>query len=197
MKQANLVCDSFLDQGKMFDPWHAYPTLRTALFRDTGRSGARQADRADRQRPQRFGIGDLAGALQDQHRVVVLGTQTFGKGSVQTITPLSNYGATRMTTARYYTPTGRSIQALGINPDVVVEQAKVTLASDQAEESDYQLTRALDIVRGAALFTAPFSATAPNRRNWFSDPSTVPLVGLISFSDGVPSNGFSIKPISC
>jgi carboxyl-terminal processing protease len=102
----------------------------------------------------------VAGALQDQRRAVVLGTQSFGKGSVQTITPLSNRGATRMTTARYYTPTGRSIQALGINPDVVVEQAKVTLASAQAEEGDYQLTRALDIVRGAAMFTAPVSATA-------------------------------------
>jgi carboxyl-terminal processing protease len=65
-----------------------------------------------------------------------------------------------MTTARYYTPTGRSIQALGINPDLVVEQAKVTLASDHARDSDYQLTRALDIVRGAALFTAPVSASA-------------------------------------
>jgi carboxyl-terminal processing protease len=65
-----------------------------------------------------------------------------------------------MTTARYYTPTGRSIQALGINPDVVVEQAKVTLASDQAEEGDYQLTRALDIVRGAAMFATPISASA-------------------------------------
>ena len=102
----------------------------------------------------------VAGALQDQRRAVVLGTQTFGKGSVQTITPLSNRGATRMTTARYYTPTGRSIQALGINPDVVVEQAKVTLAGDHAQEGDYQLTRALDIVRGAALFTAPVSASA-------------------------------------
>jgi carboxyl-terminal processing protease len=56
----------------------------------------------------------VAGALQDQRRAMVLGTQTFGKGSIQTITPLSNQGATRMTAARYYTPTGRSIQALGI-----------------------------------------------------------------------------------
>ena len=103
----------------------------------------------------------VAGALQDQRRaVVLLAPRRSGKGSVQTITPLSNRGATRMTTARDYTPTGRSIQALGINPDVVVEQAKVTLASDHAQDGDYQLTRALDIVRGAALFAVPFPASA-------------------------------------
>ena len=102
----------------------------------------------------------VAGALQDQHRAVVLGSQTFGKGSVQTITPLSNRGATRMTTARYYTPAGRSIQALGITPDMVVEQARVTLAADHGQDGDYQLTRALDILRGAAVFTAPASSQA-------------------------------------
>jgi carboxyl-terminal processing protease len=102
----------------------------------------------------------VAGALQDQRRAVLLGTQTFGKGSVQTITPLSNRGATRMTTARYYTPTGRSIQALGISPDVVVEQAQVMLADDKVQVGDYQLTRALDIVRGAAMFAGPAPAAA-------------------------------------
>lgn len=64
----------------------------------------------------------VAGALQDNHRAVIIGTQSFGKGSVQTILPLSNNGALRMTTARYFTPSGRSIQALGISPDIISEQ---------------------------------------------------------------------------
>ncbi len=71
----------------------------------------------------------VAGALQDQKRAVILGTQTFGKGSVQTILPLDDHSALRLTTARYYTPTGRSIQAVGIKPDVEVAPPKETLAS--------------------------------------------------------------------
>jgi carboxyl-terminal processing protease len=63
----------------------------------------------------------VAGALQDHKRAVVLGTKTFGKGSVQTILPLDDNSALRLTTARYYTPNGRSIQATGIVPDIVVE----------------------------------------------------------------------------
>jgi carboxyl-terminal processing protease len=65
----------------------------------------------------------VAGALQDHHRATILGTQTFGKGSVQTILPLPNNQAVKLTTARYYTPGGRSIQAKGIAPDIVVEDA--------------------------------------------------------------------------
>ncbi len=64
----------------------------------------------------------VAGALQDHSRAVVVGTQTFGKGSVQTILPLDGASALRLTTARYFTPTGRSIQATGIEPDVIVER---------------------------------------------------------------------------
>jgi carboxyl-terminal processing protease len=65
----------------------------------------------------------VAGALQDHHRATILGTQTFGKGSVQTILPLPNNQAVKLTTARYYTPSGRSIQAKGIVPDIVVDDA--------------------------------------------------------------------------
>jgi len=68
----------------------------------------------------------VAGALQDHKRAVVMGTKTFGKGSVQTIVPVSNGAALKITTARYYTPDGRSIQAAGIAPDIVTEDAKVT-----------------------------------------------------------------------
>jgi carboxyl-terminal processing protease len=71
----------------------------------------------------------VAGALQDQRRAIIEGTQTFGKGSVQTILPLDDQSALRLTTARYFTPNGRSIQAVGITPDVVVELPKPTLAS--------------------------------------------------------------------
>src|SRR5438093_1232335 len=72
----------------------------------------------------------VAGALQDHKRALVLGTQTFGKGSVQTILPLDDNSALRLTTARYYTPSGRSIQALGIVPDIVM--AQTTLVSKPA-----------------------------------------------------------------
>ena len=67
----------------------------------------------------------VAGALQDHHRAILLGTRSFGKGSVQTIIPLGGQGALRLTTARYYTPSGRSIQAQGIEPDIMVEQARL------------------------------------------------------------------------
>jgi carboxyl-terminal processing protease len=63
----------------------------------------------------------VAGALQDHHRAIVLGTKTFGKGSVQTILPLDDQSALRLTTARYYTPKGRSIQATGIVPDIIMD----------------------------------------------------------------------------
>ncbi|HVY13475.1 MAG TPA: S41 family peptidase [Alphaproteobacteria bacterium] len=67
----------------------------------------------------------VSGALQDHHRAILVGTKSFGKGSVQTIIPLQNGGAMRLTTARYYTPSGRSIQAEGIQPDIVVQPAKI------------------------------------------------------------------------
>jgi carboxyl-terminal processing protease len=80
----------------------------------------------------------VAGALQDHKRAIVMGTQTFGKGSVQTILPLGNGTAIKLTTARYYTPNGRSIQAKGITPDIVVEDAKITAgaAGVQVREAD-------------------------------------------------------------
>lgn len=68
----------------------------------------------------------VAGALQDHKRAVILGTPTFGKGSVQTILPLTNSTALKLTTARYYTPSGRSIQAEGIKPDIILERVKIT-----------------------------------------------------------------------
>ena len=74
----------------------------------------------------------VAGALQDQKRAIIMGTQSFGKGSVQTILPLGNGTAIKLTTARYYTPGGRSIQAKGITPDIMVEEATVTGVTEPA-----------------------------------------------------------------
>lgn len=75
----------------------------------------------------------VTGALQDHRRAIVVGTKSFGKGSVQTVMPLRGDGAMRLTTARYYTPSGRSIQALGISPDIVVEQPR---RAPETEEED-------------------------------------------------------------
>ena len=134
----------------------------------------------------------VAGALQDHRRAIILGTRSFGKGSVQTVIPLPGEGAMRLTTARYYTPSGRSIQATGIEPDIFVDAGTIQVTSDGArrrEENlrgrlevegsspessvseeedgsavdvadiadedvllDYQLQRALDLIRGVALF---------------------------------------------
>lgn len=79
----------------------------------------------------------VSGALQDHRRAVLMGTKSFGKGSVQTIIPTSGGGAMRLTTARYFTPSGRSIQAKGIEPDIVVEPAKIEKLDEvRISESD-------------------------------------------------------------
>lgn len=151
----------------------------------------------------------VAGALQDYHRAIILGTKSFGKGSVQTIIPVAGAGAMRLTTARYYTPSGRSIQKMGIEPDIEVQPAKVeeiaggpgireadlrgALKNDTVKEKpakakdddadskktkgkddkkdetkkddaeDYQLLRALDLIRGIHLYgqkDAPIESAA-------------------------------------
>lgn len=84
----------------------------------------------------------VAGALQDHRRAIVVGTKSFGKGSVQTVMPLRGNGAMRLTTSRYYTPSGRSIQALGVSPDIVVEQPRRT---NDAEEEDLRLRSEADL----------------------------------------------------
>ncbi|MDR3126275.1 MAG: S41 family peptidase [Rickettsiales bacterium] len=128
----------------------------------------------------------VAGALKDHRRAVVVGTKSYGKGSVQTVIQLGSDSALKITTARYYTPSGRSIQAEGIEPDIVVNRAKVeeikeermfaedTLAGalkndtkptdkkgarekrdaeiEERDKDDYQLGRAIDIVKGLAIY---------------------------------------------
>jgi carboxyl-terminal processing protease len=88
----------------------------------------------------------VAGALQDHQRAIVIGTKSFGKGSVQTIMPLRGEGAMRLTTARYYTPSGRSIQALGVSPDIIVEQPRRTA---EAEDDEARPARTEASLRGS------------------------------------------------
>jgi carboxyl-terminal processing protease len=91
----------------------------------------------------------VAGALQDHRRAIVVGTKSFGKGSVQTVMPLRGDGAMRLTTARYYTPSGRSIQALGVSPDIVVEQPRRNPEEDEAEDATNRRSRSEADLRGA------------------------------------------------
>ncbi|MFZ4125358.1 MAG: S41 family peptidase [Rickettsiales bacterium] len=131
----------------------------------------------------------VAGALRDHKRAIVLGMKSFGKGSVQTVIPIKDHGAIRLTTARYYTPSGTSIQAEGIVPDIEVQQAKVEIEKKQemlseanlprhlinkeqekfekrkeketgkklgelSAKDDYQLSRALDLIRAVSIYGA-------------------------------------------
>lgn len=88
----------------------------------------------------------VSGALQDNKRAVVLGTQTFGKGSVQTVIPLEGGAALKLTTAKYYTPNGRSIQAEGITPDIVVKQiARTEEKTSEKEPAENHSFREKDL----------------------------------------------------
>ncbi|WP_137702442.1 S41 family peptidase [Marimonas lutisalis] len=90
----------------------------------------------------------VAGALQDHRRAIVVGTKSFGKGSVQTVMPLRGDGAMRLTTARYYTPSGRSIQALGVSPDIVVAQPRRNPDATEEEADSNRRTRSEADLRG-------------------------------------------------
>jgi carboxyl-terminal processing protease len=100
----------------------------------------------------------VAGALQDHKRAVVMGTQTFGKGSVQTILPLGNGTAIKLTTARYYTPSGRSIQAKGITPDIMVDDPS---ARPRMREADLEKHLTNEQEKAAAQKRALEKAASP------------------------------------
>ena len=92
----------------------------------------------------------VAGALQDHHRAIIMGQKTFGKGSVQTILPLPNDAALKLTTARYFTPNGRSIQASGITPDIHIDRLRVeNLEADPTQVMEANLNRHLESGTGA------------------------------------------------
>ncbi|MDE0780871.1 MAG: S41 family peptidase [Alphaproteobacteria bacterium] len=182
LDQAVKVSDAFLNRGEIV-------STRGRESDDSQRFNAKRGDLAEGlpivvliNRGSASASEIVAGALQDHKRAVIMGTESFGKGSVQTIMPIAGHGALRLTTAAYFTPSGRSIQKTGISPDILVEQVKIKEAvtkggvrerdlrnarenegaeqpeteKEEVQETtapqDYQLARALDLLKGVATF---------------------------------------------
>ena len=186
LKEAISVSDAFLDRGEIV-------STRGRKKTESTRSTAQKGDITNGLPIVVLVNGGsasaseiVAGALQDHRRAIILGTRSFGKGSVQTIMPLPGHGAIRLTTQRYYTPSGRSIQGKGIEPDIMITQLEVKEISDLKQRrekdlrgalsgdkvtakdkkkakdekdakadkkiKDYQLTRAMGVLRGIALY---------------------------------------------
>jgi carboxyl-terminal processing protease len=148
LNQAIRVTDAFLDQGEIV-------STRGRNQTDSERYNASPGDLIEG-RPMVVLINTgsasaseiVAGALQDHRRAVVVGTRSFGKGSVQSLIPLRGNGAMRLTTSLYYTPSGRSIQALGVSPDIIVKQPQ-RRDNDEAEEQPARPPRSESSLRGA------------------------------------------------
>jgi carboxyl-terminal processing protease len=148
LNQAILVADAFLEKGEIVSTRGRNPE-------DGERFNATPGDLAGGKPVVVLINGGsasaseiVAGALKDHRRAVIVGTKSFGKGSVQTVMPLRGDGAMRLTTARYYTPSGRSIQALGVSPDIVVEQPRVPVNAE-AEDETNRNTRSEADLRGS------------------------------------------------
>ena len=135
LNQAIRVSDAFLEKGEIV-------STRGRYSKDSERYNAKSGDLANGKPIVVLINGGsasaseiVAGALQDHRRAIVVGTRSFGKGSVQTVMPLRGEGAMRLTTSRYYTPSGRSIQALGVSPNIIVEQPRRKNSDLEAEET--------------------------------------------------------------
>ena len=144
LSQAIKVSDAFLDKGEIV-------STRSKHKGEGDRFNAMRGDLA-KGKPIVVIINGgsasaseiVAGALQDHRRAIILGTKSFGKGSVQTIMPLQGNGAIRLTTSRYYTPSGRSIQAVGVVPDILVETRKAS-----EDDENFKKTRSEASLRGS------------------------------------------------
>jgi carboxyl-terminal processing protease len=132
----------------------------------------------------------VAGALQDDRRAALLGERSFGKGSVQTVIPLGNGGAIRLTTARYYTPSGRSIQGLGVSPDVAVAETR-NPPEHFGPEHESDLNNILTNTGGAPPVAGP-----PVRNDlpeMVKDVPKLPPVGFPAFDPAKPSTDFQLQ----
>ena len=151
LSQAIRVSDAFLEKGEIVSTRGRNP-------QDGDRFNASPADLAEGKPIVVLINGGsasaseiVAGALQDHRRAVVVGTRSFGKGSVQTVMPLGGDGAMRLTTARYYTPSGRSIQALGVSPNIIVEQPRREDNEEAEDEDGTSQRRSEADLRGSLL----------------------------------------------